>query len=86
MLKVRNPNWEKRGVVRTPAVYGRSDKMEQSGRSTVSVKEVVLSGQREAAVKPTSSTLKPSPVNVDLLDGLIESLREARDRWRTLDR
>ncbi len=37
-------------------------------------------------MKPTSSTLKPSPVNVDILDGLIESLREARDRWRTLDR
>ncbi len=30
-------------MVRTPAVYGRSDKMEQSGRSTVSVEEVVMS-------------------------------------------
>jgi len=37
-------------------------------------------------VKPTGSTLKPSPVNVDILDGLIESLREARQRWCTLDR
>ncbi len=37
-------------------------------------------------MKPTSSTLKPSPVNADILDGLIESLREARQRWRPLDR
>ena len=37
-------------------------------------------------MKLTGSTLKPSPVDVDILDGLIESLREARERWRTLDR
>jgi len=37
-------------------------------------------------VKRTSSHLKPSPVDVDILDGLIESLREARRRWQRLDR
>ena len=37
-------------------------------------------------MKLTSSMLKPAPVNVDILDGLIESLREARQQWRTLDR
>jgi len=36
-------------VVRTPAVYGRSDKMEQLGRSTVSVEEVVLSNSYSLA-------------------------------------
>lgn len=37
-------------------------------------------------MKRTSPMLKPSPVNVDILDGLVESLREARQRWQTLDR
>ncbi len=37
-------------------------------------------------MKRTGPMLKPSPVNADILDGLIESLREARQRWRKLDR
>ncbi len=37
-------------------------------------------------MKRTGSPLEPSPANADILDGLIESLQEARERWRTLDR
>ena len=37
-------------------------------------------------MKRTGSTLKPSQVYVDILEGLLGSLHAARKRWRTLDR
>ena len=36
--------------------------------------------------KCEGSTLKPSHVYVDILEGLLGSLHAARKRWRTLDR
>ncbi len=37
-------------------------------------------------MKRTGSMLKPSLVNADILEGLLESLHAARKRWRKLDR
>ncbi len=37
-------------------------------------------------MKRTGSPLKPSLVNADILEGLLESLHAARKRWRKFDR